>query len=233
MEYLPLIGVAVVVLGFLLRLRVTVIVVAAGLVTGVAGGLPLVGSDTEPGIIDTLGRAFANTRIISLWVLTLPSIGLAERYGLQEQARRVILKIPAATAGRLQMIYQFFRMAIVAAGIRIGSGHVAFSRPLVLPMALGAANVSANDEAEIEAAERIRAATAASENYGNFFAQNLFFGASGVALVVTTLQQQGLVVDPRRVARWSIPIAIASVALAAFQYWRLDRWLARRGAQRT
>jgi uncharacterized membrane protein len=233
MEYLPLIGVAVVVLGFLLRLRVTVIVVAAGLVTGLAGGLPLVGSDTEPGIIDTLGRAFANTRIISLWVLTLPSIGLAERYGLQEQARRVILRIPAATAGRLQMIYQFFRMAIVAAGIRIGSGHVAFSRPLVLPMALGAANVSGNDEAEIEAAERIRAATAASENYGNFFAQNLFFGASGVALVVTTLQQQGLVVDPRRVARWSIPIAIASVALAAFQYWRLDRWLARRGAQRT
>ena len=89
MEYLPLIGVAVVVVGFLLRLRVTVIVVAAGLAAGLAGGLPLIGSDIEPGIIDTLGRAFANTRIISLWVLTLPAIGLAERYGLQEQARRV------------------------------------------------------------------------------------------------------------------------------------------------
>ena len=99
-------------------------------------------------------------------------------------------------------------------------------------MALGAAKVRSNG-VESEAAERIRAVTAASENYGNFFAQNLFFGASGVALVVTTLQQHGLVVDPRRVARWSIPVAIASVVLAAVQYWRLDRWLARRRAERT
>src|SRR4051812_34952973 len=127
MDYLPLIGIGVVVVGFALRLRVTVIVVAAGFITGLVAGMPLIE------ILNTLGRAFANGRAITLFVLALPAIGLSERYGLQEQARRMILKIRAATVGRLQLAYQFFRIAVVAAGVRLGSGHVMFSRPIVIP----------------------------------------------------------------------------------------------------
>ena len=224
MDYLPLIGIVAVVVGFALRLRVTVTVLAAGFVTGLVAGMPLVGTDAAPGIVDTLGRAFANGRAITLFVLALPAIGLSERYGLQEQSRRLILRIRAATVGRLQLIYQLFRMAVVTLGIRLGSGHVLFSKPLVLPMALG---ITETDEAD-----RVKAASAASENYGNFFGQNLFFGAAGVALIVATLKQNGLTGDPRQIARSSIPIAIASVLLAAIQYRVLDRWLRKRAEKR-
>ena len=219
-----MIGVVAVVVGFALRLRVTVTVVAAGFVTGIVAGMPLVGTDAAPGIVDTLGRAFANGRAITLFVLALPAIGLSERYGLQAQARRVILRISAATVGRLQMVYQFFRIAVVAMGIRLGSGHVLFSKPIVVPMALGIADG--------EEADHVKAASAASENYGNFFGQNLFFGAAGVALVVSTLKQNGLTADPRRIAWWTIPIAIASVVLAAIQYRLLDGRLRKRAPKR-
>jgi len=234
MDYLPLIGVVAVLVGFALRLRVTVIVVAAGLVTGIVGGMPLVGSDAAPGIVDTLGRAFANGRAITLFVLALPAIGLSERFGLQEQARRVIQKISAATVGRLQMVYQFFRIAVVAMGVRLGSGHVMFSRPIVVPMAFGAAGLEGQQTADSEEGDRIKAASAASENYANFFGQNLFFGAAGVALVVSNLKQNGLAADadPRRIARWTIPVVIASVVLAAIQYGLLDAWLRKRAAKR-
>jgi uncharacterized membrane protein len=225
MDYLPLIGIVAVIAGFALRLRVTVTVLAAGFVTGIVAGMPIVGTDAAPGIVDTLGRAFANGRAITLFVLALPAIGLSERYGLQEQARRVILKISAATVGRLQLVYQFFRIAVVAMGIRLGSGHVIFSKPIVVPMALGI-----TDDAE---ADRVKAASAASENYGNFFGQNLFFGAAGVALVVSTLKQNGLSADPRQIAKWTIPIVIASVILAAIQYGLLDRWLRKRAMKRS
>jgi uncharacterized membrane protein len=226
MNYLPLIGIAVVVVGFALRLRVTVIVVAAGFITGMVSGMPLLE------ILSTLGRAFANNRAITLFVLALPAIGLSERYGLQEQARTVISRIRAATVGRLQLVYQFFRIATVAAGVRLGSGHVMFSRPIVIPMALGTAGLNEPDPGSTPEADRIKAVSAASENYGNFFGQNLFFGSAGVALVVTTLKQNGIDADPRRIARWTIPVVIASIVLAAIQYGLLDRWLRRRRGPR-
>jgi uncharacterized membrane protein len=224
LEYLPLIGIVVVVAGFALRLRVSVTVVAAGFVTGIVAGMPIVGTGDAPGIIDTLGRAFANGRAITLFVLALPAIGLSERFGLQEQARRVILRISAATVGRLQLVYQLFRIAVVALGIRLGSGHVLFAKPIVVPMALG---ITAEEEAD-----RVKAASAASENYGNFFGQNLFFGAAGVALIVSTLKENGFAADPRHISRWTIPIAIASVVIGAIQYWLLDRGIRKRAAKR-
>jgi uncharacterized membrane protein len=226
MDYLPLIGIAVVVIGFALRLRVTVIVVAAGFITGLVAGMPPIE------ILNTLGRAFANGRAITLFVLALPAIGLSERYGLQEEARRVILKIRAATVGRLQLVYQFFRIAVVAAGVRLGSGHVMFSRPIVIPMAFGTAKLEEQKDAGTPEADRIKAAAAASENYGNFFGQNLFFGNAGIALVVTTLKQNGLDADPRRIAKWNIPVVIASVILAFVQYTLFDAWLRRRKGAR-
>jgi len=230
MEYLPLAGVAVVLAGFALRLRVTVVVVAAGLITGLAAGMPVVGSDAAPGILDTLGRAFSSQRLITLFVLALPAIGLSERYGLQDQARHLLANLRAATVGRLLLAYQLLRVFVVALGIRLGSGHVTFSRPLIVPMALGAGGL--DDERTPDETERVKAASGASENYGNFFGQNLFFGAAGVVLVVTTLRDAGIAVDPRHVSLWSIPIAVASVLVAAGKYHLLDRWLRRRAARR-
>jgi len=227
MELLKLVGVLIIIVGFALRLRVTAVVVVAGIVTGLVAGMPFVGTDAAPGIVDTLGRSFANQRIITLFVLSLPAIGLSERFGLQDRARELIQRIRAATAGRLQLVFQLLRYAIGALGIRLGSGHVALGRPLILPMALGAERLDPERPDDADAVDDVKASTGAAENYGNFFGQNLFFGAAGVALVVTTLGDMGYTIDPRRVALWTIPVATSAAILGAVQFWWLDRRLAR------
>ncbi len=227
MELLKLVGVLIIIVGFALRLRVTAVVVVAGIVTGLVAGMPFVGTDAAPGIVDTLGRSFANQRIITLFVLSLPAIGLSERFGLQDRARELIQHIRAATAGRLQIVFQLLRYVIGALGIRLGSGHVALGRPLILPMALGAERLDQERSEDADAVDDVKASTGAAENYGNFFGQNLFFGAAGVALVVATLGDMGYAIDPRRVALWTIPVATAAAVLGAVQFWWLDRRLSR------
>jgi uncharacterized membrane protein len=244
MEWLRLIGVVIVVLGFALRLRVTVVVLAAGIATGLVAqhldALAAPGGDPGPGVLAMLGQAFANGRIITLFVLALPALGLLERYGLQDEARRVIRSVSAATTGRLLVVYHVFRTAVVGVGVRLGSGHVAFSRPLVVPMALAADRLDENapDRAgradrpdRIEEVDRVKAAAAASENYANFFGQNLFFGSPGVALVVKNLSDNGYLVSALQVSLYSIPMAAAALIVATAQYMLLDRWLRRMHAR--
>ncbi|MEP7273418.1 MAG: DUF969 family protein, partial [Acidobacteriota bacterium] len=150
MELLKLSGIVIIVLGLALRLRTTLVVVVAALVTGLAAGLPLFSSEGvfaglpllvregQPGIINMLGKAFADNRLVTLFILTLPAIGLAERYGLQERAGVFIRRFNVATVGRLQIVYQLFRILHGVIGIRL-NGHPSFVRPLVYPMSIGAA----------------------------------------------------------------------------------------------
>ena len=100
-------------------------------------------------------------------------------------------------------------------------------------MALGAAGL--DQDARRRRRSKLsasRARAGASENYGNFFGQNLFFGAAGVALVVSTFSEHGVAVDPRSVSRWTLPVAAASIVVAAVQDRLLDQWLRRRAAER-
>ena len=59
-HWILLIGLPIIVVGFLVRLPVTLIVLLAGVATGVAGGMPFVGTRETPGILDSLGKAFAD-----------------------------------------------------------------------------------------------------------------------------------------------------------------------------
>ncbi len=210
MEWLKLSGVLIVVIGLALRLRTTLVVLVAAFVTGLVAGLPLVT------ILNLLGKAFADNRLMTLFLLTLPAIGLAERHGLQQQAAALIRRISAATVGRLLLVYQLFRIVIGALGIRL-NGHPSFVRPLVAPMALGLTN-----EAQ---AETVKAATAASENYGNFYGQNLSVVQAGVLLVYGVMKGLGYDLSLWRLVAWTTPIVVASVVLAAVQFAWLDRRL--------
>jgi uncharacterized membrane protein len=230
-DLLKLVGVAIVVVGLALRLRTTLVVVVAALVTGLVAGLPLFSHEgffqhlpymTEPGrtgVINTLGKAFADNRLMTLFIITLPAIGLAERYGLQERAANLIRKIRAATVGRLQIVYQLFRVLHGLMGIRL-NGHPSFVRPLIFPMSVGAAQASGADPIE-----KIKAANAAAENYGNFYGQNLSPVQAGILLVYGVMQGLGLVVGVWDLVRYTIPIVIASIILAIIQFSWLDRAL--------
>jgi uncharacterized membrane protein len=228
-DYFRLIGILIVVAGFALRLRTTSVVVAAALATGLVAGLPLLGSGGAPGIIDLLGRAFAENRLMTLFIMTLPAIGLAERHGLQAQAAALIRRVRVASAGRLQIFYQLFRIVHGAAGLRL-NGHPSFVRPLLFPMSIGAAaNARPADRGTDPSAddvERIKAASAAAENYGNFYGQNLSPVQPGVLLVYGVMQSLGHEVSVFALIRHTTPIVLLTVVIGAVQFYLLDRRLA-------
>ena len=214
MGILKLIGVVIVIIGFAIKFDTIATVVIAGLATGLVAGM------TPMEIFDTLGKSFISNRTATLFVLTLPVIGVCERYGLKEKAIDFIRSIKNATTGRVILIYQAIRTLAAAFSVRLG-GHPQFVRPVVVPMAEGAA--SKYGEVTPEVSDVIRGASAAAENYGNFYAQNCFMGASGTLLIVATLVEQGFDVSAVQIATWSIPIAVTSILVGIVRNLMLDK----------
>ena len=191
-----------------MQFRPSVVVAAGAFAAGLIGGMPVLG------IVDTLGEAFVSNRLMTLFLITLPAIGLSEKYGLQEQAALFIRRFRAATIGRLLLLYQLFRILHGILGIRL-NGHPVFVRPLLYPMAAAALGKK-NDE-------RVKAAAAASENYGNFYGQNLSPVQPGVLLVYSVLLGLGVEVSLWRIVLFALPITALSVLLGAIQF----RWFGR------
>lgn len=217
MEALKLIGVLIVVLGFLFKRDTIATVIVAGIATGLVAGMsPLA-------LLNLLGKAFTDQRVATLFVLTLPVVGLLERYGLKEKAVDLIASIKRATAGKILALYHTIRAVAVAFSVPLG-GHPSFVRPLIAPMAEGAAVAKLGD-IDDKTRDRVRADAAATDNIGNFFAQNLFLGAPGVLLIVSTMAEQGYEVTALKVAMWSLPVAAAALLMGYLKHYLTDRSL--------
>lgn len=218
-----LIGILIIVIGFVRKYNPIAVVLIAGIVTGLVSGMGMIK------ILDVLGTTFVNTRYMTLFLLTLPVIGILEKNGLRERAVTLIKSMKSVTTGRVLIIYTFFRELAAAFSLRLG-GHVQFIRPLVQPMAQGAAekNLKAVGEKEEEI---IKGYAASAENYGNFFGQNVFPAAGGVLLVVGTLEALGITVIPLEVAKAAIPVAVIAFGYALIQYMLVDRRLKKQLAE--
>lgn len=226
--YWSLLGVLIVVIGFILKFDPLAIVVVAGIVTGLIGGLGFFE------ILETLGNAFVSQRVITIFVITLPAVGLMERYGLRERASWVISQIKGAKASGVLSIYVIVRILVGAFGLRLG-GHPQFIRPLIMPMAEGATEAN-YDLVPGEEKERIKWLSAAAENYGNFFGQNIFVGAGGVLLIIGTLAEHGLIPEgygASRVAMFSIPIGIVAVFVGVGQFILNEKRLVKMATSKT
>ena len=215
---MQLIGILVIVAGFILKLDTIAVVLSAGVITGLLGGMNIVE------ILDTLGSTFTTQRSMALFLLILPIIGLCERYGLKERATYLIQKFKGMSAGRIATLYLFIRELTIATGIKLG--HAEFVRPLIEPMAQGAA-ISKYGELDQSIEEDIKAMSAAADNVGNFFAQNIFVANSGVLLIVGTLEELGYSIDALAVAQASIPIAIIALIFGFIQNSFLDKKIAK------
>ena len=179
-----------------------------------------------------LGRAFSENRLMTLFLITLPAIGLCERFGLQEQSAVLIRRFRAATVGRLSILYQLFRILHGILGLRL-VGHASFVRPLIFPMSAGAAEAKAKEEIGPEALEQIKAANSAGENYGNFYGQNLSIVQPGILLVYGVMKGLGYEVSLWRMILFTTPIVIISIALGMIQFLRLDSHFKKAKAKRT
>lgn len=212
---LSLIGVLIIIVGFILKIDTIAVVLVAGITTGLVGGLDFVE------ILTIIGDSFIKTRYMSLFLLTLPVIGILERYGLREHASSLIKRMKSVSAGRVLTVYYGIRELAAALSLRLG-GHVQFIRPLVNPMAHSAAE-KLYGEVDEEIEEIIKGYSATVENLGNFFGQNVFVAAGGVLMIVATLGEQGIEVLPIDVAKASIPIAIFAFVYGFIQNYLLDK----------
>lgn len=212
---IKLIGILIILIGFIIKLDTIAVVVSAGIVTGLVSGMSF--ND----IMTTLGKAFVVNRYMSIFIISLPVIGLIERYGLRERAAYLISKLKSATVGRLTSLYLVIRTLAAMFGIRIG-GHVQFIRPLILPMAVGAGE-NRYGEMDEEDIETIKGIEGAVENYGNFFGQNCFVASGGVLLIVGVMKEQGYIVEAVDIAKASLPIALAIMVIGAIQFLYFDK----------
>lgn len=217
MEYLPLIGILIIVIGFIIKIDTIAVVIIAGLVTGLVSGLSI----TE--VLELLGQGFTDNRLVTLFVLTLTMIGLSERYGLKDQAVYLINKLKGLTVGRLLSLYAGIREVSGLFSLRLG-GHPQFVRPLIEPMSQ-ASVVAKYDDVDEKDKERIKAQAAAMENIGNFYAQNTFAAASGTLLIAGTLDSLGYNAPAAQIALASMVVAVIALVMTFLYNVWFDRQL--------
>lgn len=223
MEYIKLIGILIIVVGFILKFDVIATVLIAGIVTGLVSGMNFTY------ILSVLGESFVNNRLMSIFLIIFPVIAIIERYGLKERAAYLIGKIKNASAGKVLSIYMVVRTIAAALNVRIG-GHVQFVRPLILPMSEAAGEVYKNEKLTEDEVESLKGQAAAVDNFANFFAQNCFPAASGVVLIQGTLSMYQEV-TLSSIATTAIPIAVITVIITVIQALLFDRKLKKAGGK--
>ena len=180
---LSLIGIVVVVIGFMARLNPLLVVTVAALVTG-----------------------------------------------LQERAKTLIGQVRAATTGRLLLLYLVLRQATAALGLTSLGGHAQMVRPLIAPMAEAAAETHHGDLPD-DTRQLIRAHSAAADNIGLFFGEDIFIAIASILLIKGFLEQNGIIVEPLHLSVWAIPTAVVALLVHGTRLMMLDRQLARRLAE--
>ncbi len=160
MNYWPLLGVAVVVIGFAFKRNPVLVVVVAGIVSGLAAGM-------APGdLLALLGTSFIGNRVLLLFVLTLPVIGLLEHAGLRETRTRMDRPLSRPHAHPISGLVSGFSATVVDARPDQRAGSCTNRAPA------GRANERGRRRAHVDATLarderlRVRALAAATDNVG-------------------------------------------------------------------
>ena len=220
MNLWPLLAIAVLVVGFAAGLNPLIVILITSLTAGVAAGIPPLM------VLAALGRAFNSTRYVSLIWLILPVIGLLEHEGLRERARILIGRMRAATAGRIMITYLALRQITAALGLTSLGGPAQMVRPIVAPMAEGAAESRLGPISE-RVRHVVRAYAASADNVGAFFGEDIFIAIASILLIKGFLAQSGYQIAPFRLSMWAIPTALLAFAIHGARLWRLDAKLRR------
>jgi len=224
MNYWPLLGVAVIVIGFALRFNAVPVVVCAALASGLLAGMSI------PDLLALLGKSFVSARMLLLFALTLPAIGLLEHAGLREHAQQWMGRLRGMTLARLLIGYLLVRELLAMLGLTGVAGAAQTVRPLLAPMSEAAAEKihPGLDDAE---RDEVRAVAAATDNIGRFFGEDVFIALGAVLLIQGFYAQHGIDLTPLSIALWALPTAIAAFVIQAVRVVLFQRRLERR-AQR-
>lgn len=204
MNYWPLLGVAVIVLGFVLRYNAVLVVISGGVVSGLLAGMSV------PQLLALVGDSFLRDRALLLIALTLPAVGVMERAGLREHAAHWVRRMRRLNLWRLLMAYLGLRQIFSMLGMTNVAGQPQTVRPMLAPMSEAAFErdkgaVPANGERK-----RVRALAAATDNIGLFFGEDVFIALGAVLLIQGFYRDHGIDLTPMSIALWALPTAIAA-----------------------
>ena len=217
MEYMKLLGILIVIIGFAMKLDSILIIMAAAIVTALVGGMDLTI------FLETLGKSFVSNRSMCVFIIVMVVTGTLERNGLKQAAAALMGKFKNASAGLVLGIYGIFR--VIFAAFNVGFGGVAgFVRPIVMPMATAAIEKEGVTISE-DHLEQIKGMASGMENVTWFFGQVLFVGGSGMLLVQGTLKDLGYTVELIDLAKVQIPIAISATLIAMIYYYLMNKKL--------
>jgi uncharacterized membrane protein len=221
-----LLAVAVVVVGFALRINSMLVVTVAGITGGAIAGL------TPIKIIEEFGNGFAGSRSVTVFIVVLPVIGLIERYGLQDQARKLISKLRGMTTGRLLAVYLFIRQVSAALGLNAIGGPAQAVRPIVAPMSEAAAERK-HGKLDQPMTEKVRSYAASADTVGLFFGEDIFVAIGSILLITGFVDTSyHLKLEPLDIALWAIPTAVCAFVIHGFRMLRFDKRLDAMAADR-
>ncbi|MFI7011460.1 DUF969 domain-containing protein [Streptomyces sp. NPDC050145] len=217
-----LLGVLVVILGFVTRRNPVLVVGVAGIATG------LLGKMNPQEILAAFGRSFADSRSVTVFAIVLPVIGLLERYGLREQARTLIGKLGRLSVGRFLTVYLLVRQVTAAFGLNNLGGPAQTVRPLVAPMAEAAAERRLGAKLPDKLREKVRSYSSSADTVGLFFGEDCFIAIGSILLItgfVNSTYHQEL--EPTQLALWAVPLAVCAFFIHGSRLLLLDKKLER------
>lgn len=217
MEYLKLLGILIIIIGFILKKDAILIIICSAVVTSLLGGLGI------GGLLDVLGSSFVKNRNIAIFILIILVTATLERNGLKEVAKNLISKVKNVSSGIIISLYTIMRGIFSAFNISFG-GVAGFVKPIILPMAIGSIESKGKIPNE-KYIEEIKGMSSSAENIGNFFFNNLFIGSAGALLVQGTLKDLGYETSLVDLAKVEIPVAIFALVISVAYYLIKDKML--------
>jgi uncharacterized membrane protein len=174
-----------------------------------------------------LGKSFVSSRMLLMFVLTLPAIGLLEHAGLREHAQQWMGRLRGLTLARLLIGYLLVREVLAMFGLTGVAGAAQTVRPLLAPMSEAAAE-KIHPDLSVADRDEVRAVAAATDNIGRFFGEDVFIALGAVLLIQGFYAQHGIDLTPLSIALWALPTAIAAFVIQCVRVWLFQRRLQRR-----
>ena len=113
---------------------------------------------------------------------------------------------------------------LAALGLTTVAGHAQTVRPLVAPMAVAAAEKE-HGGLDDATAERVKAMSAATDNVGVFFGEDIFIAMSSILLIQGSMASFGIQLTPFQLSVWAIPSAICAFLIHGTRLLLFDRQL--------
>ena len=214
-NYWPLIGILLVVIGFALKFNPMLVVTVSAIATGLIAGMDPVE------VIGTFGKAFNDNRIIAIVWIVLPVIGLLERFRT------------AAAGGGGHPQHEERNYGAASDPVPDLPADHRRDRPALdrrPPAWFGQRSrrelaAAEKQHGTLSEAETVKAYSAATDNVGLFFGEDIFFAIGSIVLIQQVLATYGYNLAPLELALWAIPTAIAAFLIHGARLLLLDRKL--------